>query len=112
MTGSFYKIKKVLSSNRFNNDNDDMLYSSRLIVDSEVVTHYRKSYNFADFFGDLGGFIELIIKTFIMITYPFAQFSFHLKAIQKMFLARTGDDNLFNKSKILSGKTMLRVPTL
>lgn len=48
--------------------------------------------------NDTGGFIELMSRFLVFLTFNISMFSFHLKAIQKMFLAKTNDDSLFRKS--------------
>ena len=45
--------------------------------------------------GDLGGVIEVLLIVFNIIFLPMSEHSFNLKAIKKLFLARTKDDALF-----------------
>jgi len=42
--------------------------------------------------GDLGGVIEVLLIVFNIMFLPMAEHSFNLKAIKKLFLARTKDD--------------------
>ena len=47
---------------------------------------------------DIGGFVELMFRIGVFLTYNVSKFSFHLKAISKLFLAKTLDKNLFAES--------------
>jgi len=65
----------------------------------------RKVYAFLDLMGDVGGVsgaITLVLGTFI---FPISKFSFYLKAISKMYLARTEDSDLFVKKSLKKGCT-------
>jgi hypothetical protein len=47
--------------------------------------------------GDLGGVIEVLLIVFNVMFLPISEHSFNLKAIKKLFMARTKDDDLFIK---------------
>ena len=52
-----------------------------------------------DLFGDIGGVVEVILMLTELFVKPIAEHMFLLKAIQKLFLARTTDKNLFAEKK-------------
>jgi hypothetical protein len=52
-------------------------------------------YNFIDLLGDLGGLTEIVLLTFGFIFFPISEYSFYLKAIRHLFLAKTSKDDLF-----------------
>jgi hypothetical protein len=61
----------------------------------------------------MGGVLEVVVTLFAIMVAPFAEFSFIMKAMQQLFLARTKTDSLFvkkswkkknNKSKFKSIK--------
>ena len=79
--GKFYKVKKVLKTSYHNELYTDKLFTSRFILDSEKVFHRWISYSVGDFIGDIGGFVEIVYRVLAALTFPFSQFSFHLKAI-------------------------------
>jgi hypothetical protein len=61
--------------------------------------HTREAYGFLDLIGDLGGVLEVLVGFLGFFMMPLSEHSFVLKALNKMFLARTYDTNLFKKPK-------------
>lgn len=55
--------------------------------------HIRKLYSLFDLLTDLGGVAELLVILFGIIIFPFSEFSFNIKAIQKLFYVRTRNDD-------------------
>ena len=61
--------------------------------------HTRKGYGALEIVGDLGGVIEVFLFCLAFLVRPFSVFSFNMKALQKMFLAKTYDKTLFASKK-------------
>ena len=57
--------------------------------------HERKVYGILDALGDYGGLEGVILVTAAYLLSPVASHSFFTKAIQKLFIAKTKDANLF-----------------
>ena len=80
-----------------------------VFIDQESNIHTRKSYNLLDLIGDLGGVLEIVITLFGIFLCPVAEHSFILKALQKLYLARTKqDDMLLKKHKKTKKREMPR----
>ena len=52
-----------------------------------------------DLLGDLGGVTEVIMIIFGFILYPISEHSYTLKAIKRLYLARTNKNGLFLEEK-------------
>lgn len=77
--------------------NSIFIYSFTL---SEVkIEHTREIYNLLDVIGDLGGVIDIVILLIGFFVFPYSEHNFYLKAIQKMFLARTKNNSIFIQSR-------------
>jgi hypothetical protein len=70
------------------------------LEESEVL-HSREVYHIMDLIGDLGGVFEVIITIFGIFVFPMSQHSFVMKALEKLFLARTLDNSMFVKTKLI-----------
>lgn len=57
--------------------------------------HERYIYSMFDLLGDLGGVIDVLMWFFGFFFYPIAQHAFILKAIKKLYIARTAQGELF-----------------
>lgn len=53
------------------------------------MTHKRKVYDVNDMIGYFGGIEYMIMYLFATLIAPFAEYSFNLKAIAKLFNVRT-----------------------
>jgi len=49
------------------------------------------------FIGDIGGVTEIVMLMFGFFVLPFSEFSFNLKAMKKLFLVRTTEQDLFEE---------------
>ncbi len=72
----------------------DTVYYYDVYVYDEVTKHTRDVFDFLDLLGDLGGVMEIIVIAFGYIMSSMSEFSFNLKAIEKLFLVRTKDETL------------------
>ena len=62
-------------------------------------THDRQVFGFLDVLGAYGGIQGVLMMVGQLIFNQLASFSFSVKAIQKLYRARTADQNLFRPSK-------------
>lgn len=65
-----------------------------------------------DFIGDIGGVSEVFIFMLGIFIIPFSKFSFVLKAVQKLFLAKTKDGNIFDQKGYFKSNGKRRFSTL
>lgn len=75
------------------------MYASVVWLNNESVKFRRKVYNIFDLLGDLGGVTEVIMITFGFFLFSLSEYSFHMTAIKKLFLARTTDSAIFGNKK-------------
>ena len=61
----------------------------------EKIEHTRTSYNIISIMGEVGGFSGLIISIFAVIIAPFQEFTFTLRILKKLYMAKTVRDDLF-----------------
>ena len=66
--------------------------------------HTRKVYNLINFLGDLGGVIEDFIYVFGCLIFPISRYSFEVKLFEKLYLAKTKNPEIFEKSKEINKK--------
>lgn len=59
------------------------------------VGHERAIYSLLDLLGDLGGVTEVMMIVFCFIILPISEHSFVVKAMKKLYIARTKDSDLF-----------------
>jgi hypothetical protein len=71
----------------------------QIFLDSIQIDHERTIYNFLDLMGDLGGVMEVFTLVFGIFIFPVSEFSFLLKGISILYLARTKDEGLFEEVK-------------
>lgn len=64
-------------------------------MDQEGVETEREVYALLDLLGDLGGASEILLIVFGIIFYPISEFSFKIKAFQKLYLAKSKNMNIF-----------------
>ena len=60
------------------------------------------------FLGDLGGVIEFLVFISNLILMPIAEYSYNLKALEKLFVAKTQDNSLFKKDHLNCSKSKLK----
>ena len=53
-------------------------------------------YTCVDLLGDLGGVAEIVIFVFGVFLLPVSEHSFVIKALERLYLASTIDENLFS----------------
>ena len=71
-----------------------------------MVTHVRRIYSLFELIGDLGGITEVVMLCFGFFLYSVSEHSFVLKAVKKLFKARTKDPNLFKRKKTETTKQL------
>ena len=98
---SFYdiaKIKKKVYPMSYNNNNDvekGSMFQTVLHRDNVLVLHERSIYGFIDLLGDLGGVLEIVLLVFGLFLSPISEYSFNIKAIQKLYKAKTNEPSMF-----------------
>ena len=110
---SFYdqaNIQKAIRSIGFNDkyiETKNALVQTILYHDRLAVSHERTVYGILDLLGDLGGVTEVFMIFFSFLLMPISYHSFTMKAMKKLYIARTRDEDLFKKpnDKIKSKKT-------
>lgn len=68
-----------------------------LMISDEKFVHTRNVYKFLDLLGDYGGLQEVLLILVGFLIAPFAEHSFTLEAIRKLYLAKTKDETLFKQ---------------
>jgi hypothetical protein len=107
----FFEVSDKISYNLYRDDDLTPLYKNTLILinislNNMGVENSREAYNLLGFVGDLGGVLEIIIAVFGILVFPFEEYSFSIKAIQKLYLAQTNaSEGLF---KTVSNKRLLK----
>ena len=66
-----------------------------LVLSPEYNTDFRTVYNLFDLFGDFGGLSEVILILSASLMAPISEHFFFIKAIQKLYLAKTVEEHLF-----------------
>ena len=74
--------------------------SIHLQVDLQKKITIRQSYAFLDFFGDIGGFIDVLNYLFTFILAPFWKFNFSSKILTRLF--RDGSTSNYHSPKTQS----------
>ena len=60
--------------------------------------------------SDQGGLYQCILIVIFNISQPIAKFSFLLKAIKRLYLAKTKDDDFFNKIRTKKSSSLFYLP--
>ena len=100
--GDFYDIgdSQVVEALYGVPDHPNALYIVAFQLHETRIFHYRDVYNILDLIGDLGGVLEIFVLFFNIFVGPISEFSFLLKAIEKLFLAQTKDPSIFKKTSM------------
>ena len=67
----------------------DTLYQTVLVLDQEHINHKRTTYNLVELLSDLGGVTEVFVMIVGFFLVPIAEHSFIVKAIRRVFKAKT-----------------------
>lgn len=67
--------------------------------DQIAVGHERAIYSLLDLLGDLGGVTEVMMIVFCFLLLPISEHSFIVKAMKKLYIARTRETDLFLPAK-------------
>ena len=74
----------------------------QLNLSSETLVHERRIYSFVDFLADFGGVLQVLTVFFAMLIGPWASFQFDFKAIQRLYLVLTKEQDLFEETEGMS----------
>ena len=86
-------MKLVFGGERFHVISYNMFH-----IDDHFITHSRTCYGFFDLFAEYGGVRFFIYFVVAILLGPFAEHSFLIMAIQKMYMVRTKTEYLFSWS--------------
>ena len=64
-----------------------------------MMIHTRSTYSILNLISELGGISKVIMFVFGFFLYPIAEHSFTLKALKKLYLAKSKDPILMKTSK-------------
>jgi len=80
--------------------NPNTFIETHITLEPEEVDHSRRIYGLLDFFGDLGGVLEIIMVSFGFFLFPISEHSFYMEVIKNLFFARSKHgENLFIESQ-------------
>jgi hypothetical protein len=68
-------------------------------ISKKTIAHERKIYGIFDALGDFGGVVQVLEGIAFILLGPVSSMNFYLRAIQKLFLARTKEDLIFEEKK-------------
>jgi hypothetical protein len=97
LDGTFWDVEERQRSNHLINNNN-LFFMMTLRLGNKEVLHTREVYNLMDLVGDLGGVFEVVISIIGIFMFPISNHSFVFKALEKLFLARTLDTSIFEKT--------------
>ena len=66
------------------------------IYDAQLF-HERTEYSILDLFGEFGGVMEFFFVIGGILLSSYSEYNFILKALRKLYMVKTRDDNLFVK---------------
>lgn len=97
MNESFYEplIREKLVDDVGNQKNPYAILNFVVSMADQVQKTSRKVYNVVDLASELGGILGILRPLMLVLVGPISSFSFNLKALQKVFIARTNDSSLF-----------------
>ena len=75
------------------------MFQTVIFVDSSMIVHTRKTYTLLNMIGELGGITKVIMFVFGFFLYPISEHSFTLKALKKLYLAKSNDPILMKSKK-------------
>ena len=79
--------------------NRQRLLDIEFVISDTQIDHTRKSFGVFDLMGAIGGFERNLTLICIFFLKPIAQHNYLLKAIQKLYLAKTRKNEVFNRRK-------------
>ena len=92
----FHSIRKTIFT-AFDNGKYTLLGNFIFTIDLETEIHERQVYGILDVLGDFGGVQYVLFIIGSWLTSSYTEFKFNLKAIKKLYLARTKENKLFKK---------------
>ena len=112
--GDFWSLDDAILSifERKTKHNKEIWYTADILLSPHVTEYEREVYGLIGFIGDLGGVFDLVMAFLGLFISPISSHSFVLKALGRMYLARTSDSSLFTigslkkKNKKSKFKTM------
>ena len=68
-----------------------------MILSSKHTYHTRRVYGWLDLLGDMGGVQGALCGCISFLLIPYAEFFFLMKAIHKLYLAKTSDEDIMKR---------------
>jgi hypothetical protein len=85
------------------------LFQTVIFLDSSMRVHTRKTYTLLNMIGELGGITKVIMFVFGFFLYPISEHSFTLKALRKLYLAKSKEPILMKSRKNDQGSGNLKI---
>ena len=92
--------------------NPNILFKATIWQDNERVSHRREGYDLFGLLGDLGGITQIFYLIFGTILYPYSEHSFVVKALKKLYYARTRDNEIFRSDGKKAAKIKRKIESL
>ena len=99
MSGTFYTHRRTISYEKDKDVDPLLLYESQFWLSETTEVYNRQIYGWFDLLGDMGGVTDAMVLLFSFIFCPISHHLFVIKAIQKLFYAKTKDNDLFRDDK-------------
>ena len=98
----FYNFQSTMRQKAFDTSfqNKDIIYKTSMMLSEIAVSHSRQIYDIIDLLGDLGGVMEVLLFVFGFIFFPFSEHNYIIRALQKLYMARTTNDKIFKRRRI------------
>lgn len=94
---TFYDIDPEFVIDRYDRGGAPILKRLAVYVSSTQVTYQRSVYTLLNMLGDVGGFKEAMMIIATLFLAPVSEHEFNMKAVSKLFLAKTSDAHLLQR---------------
>lgn len=92
--------------------NPNTLFQAVLWQHNEEIIHVREGYDVFGLLGNLGGITQIFYLLFGIMLYPYSEHSFLIKAMKKLYYARTRDNEIFRSDGKKSAIIKRKIDTL
>lgn len=100
VSGKFSHVNHIMDIQEIKLHNPVKLFSSIIYLDPHETILTRRVVTFNDVLGMLGGCLRVVFIIMTILITPYAQYIFYLNAARRMFLARTRDPSLLQKTDL------------
>lgn len=88
------------------------MFEAVLWQHNEEIIHTREGYDLFGLLGDLGGITQIFYLIFGILLYPVSEHSFVVKALKKLYYARTRDNEIFKSDGKKSAAIKRKIESL